>query len=373
MIQFEATTNIGMEAVVKREVAALGAEDIRVVDGLVSMAGTMEDMTRFNLCLRSAERVHWVLGTFRAESFEALFEGVYALPWEEILPKTANFITEAKSKKSALFSLSDIQRISEKAIVKKLQTRYQTEWFPKNGARFRVGIRIIDNMATIYLDTSGDGLHDRGYRKRSVKAPLSETLAAGLVQLSYWNKDRILVDPFCGSGTILIEAAMIARNIPPGLNRRFDFEYWNLEGTRSKEIRQEAYAGIDYETPLEIYGFDIDPKAIEAARINIDALGLTDDIRLLEKDIARLDLAGDYGVIITNPPYGMRIEDRESVMALNRELGALCRTLKTWSHYIITADGGFEKGFGKVADRKRKLYNGNIRVDYYQYYGPRPR
>lgn len=372
MMNYEATANIGMEAVLKREIQNLGLQDIRVSDGLVSMSGGIEEMARLNLHLRTAERVHWVLARFEARSFTELFDGVYAIPWPDIMPKTANFITEAKSRKSALFSLSDIQRISEKAIVKKMQTRYATEWFEKNGARYRVGIRIVDDLATIYLDTSGDGLHDRGYRKRSVKAPLTETLASGLVQLSFWNKNRMLVDPFCGSGTLLIEAILLARNIAPGLNRRFDFEYWNIEGVFPKEARTEAFEKIDYDSKLELYGFDIDPKAIEAARFNLDGLGLLDDVTLMEKDIGYLDLAGDYGIIITNPPYGKRIEDRESVMDLNRDLGELCRTLPTWSVYVITADRGFEKGFGKKADRKRKLYNGNLRTDYYQYYGPKP-
>ncbi|MDD7362583.1 MAG: class I SAM-dependent RNA methyltransferase [Peptoniphilus sp.] len=372
MINLEATANIGMEAVLKREIQALGLENIRVSDGLVSMSGEMEDIARLNLHLRTAERVHWVLKRFRATTFTELFDGVYDLPWPDIMPRTANFVTEAKSKKSGLFSLSDIQRISEKAIVNKMQTRYKTEWFEKNGARYRIGIRIVDDIATIYIDTSGDGLHNRGYRQRSVKAPLTETLASGLVQLSYWNKNRMLVDPFCGSGTILIEAILLARHIAPGLNRRFDFEYWNAKGTNAKEMRKEAFEMIDYDSKLELYGFDVDPKAIEASRINLDGLGLSDDVTLIEKDIAELDLAGDYGVIITNPPYGKRIEDRESVRDLNRSLGDLCRALPTWSHYIITADRGFEKGYGKKADRKRKLFNGNIRTDYYQYYGPKP-
>lgn len=372
MINFEATANVGMEAVLKREIQALGLEDIRVVDGLVSMSGKMEDMTRLNLHLRTAERVHWVLKRFRATTFTELFDGVYDLPWPDIMPKTANFITEAKSKKSTLFSLSDIQRISEKAIVNKMQTRYKTEWFQKNGARYRIGIRIVEDIATVYIDTSGDGLHDRGYRQRSVKAPLTETLASGLVQLSFWNKNRMLVDPFCGSGTILIEAIMLARNIAPGLNRRFDFEYWNMESAQAKDMRKKAFAMIDYDSELEIFGFDIDPKAIEATRINLDGLGLADDVRLIEKGVAHLDLGGEYGIIITNPPYGKRIEDRESVKEINRALGDLARSLPTWSEYIITADEGFEKGFGKRADRKRKLFNGSIRTDYYQYYGPRP-
>lgn len=373
MIRLEAITNFGMEAVLKREAIQLGMQNVTVQDGLVTMSGEYPDIARLNLWLRTAERVHLILSTFEAKSFEELFQGVSKIPWDEIMPATANFITEAKSQKSKLFSLSDIQRISEKAIVNKMSKAYGKTWFEKNGARFRIGIRIKNDIATIYLDTSGAGLHDRGYRQRSVKAPLTETIASGLVQLSYWNSDRVLADPFCGSGTIAIEAAMIGRNIAPGLNRKFDFEYWPMEkeiGT--KEIRQEAYGLILWDKELEIIASDIDPKAIESARHNIEHLGLEDDIRLFVKDVAQIDYADEYGVLITNPPYGIRIEEESQVKLLNQQLGKLARDLPTWSYYIITSQENFEKEFGKKANRKRKLYNGRIKVDYYQYYGPKP-
>lgn len=373
MIELEAITNFGMEAVLKREAIDLGMEEVKVQDGLVSMKGNLEDIGRLNLWLRTGERVHWVLSTFEARSFEELFQGVKAIDWAEIMPVDANFVTEAKSQKSQLFSLSDIQRITEKAIVNKLSEAYGKKWFDKDGARFRVGVRIINDLVTIYLDTSGDGLHNRGYRQRSVKAPLTETLAAGLVLLSYWNKDRILADPFCGSGTIPIEAAMIGRRIAPGLNRSFDFDKWPIaEKIGLKDLRQEAYSSIEWEGELDIIASDIDPRAIKSASYNIEHLGLEEDIRLLCKDINKIDYAGNYGILITNPPYGVRIEEEESVRIINKQVGDLARSLDTWSFYIITSQESFEREFGRKADRKRKLYNGRIKVDYYQYYGPKP-
>lgn len=373
MIQLEATTNFGMEAVLKREAIALGMENVTVRDGLVSMEGDYEDIAKLNLWLRTAERVHWVLSTFEARSFEELFEGVNKIDWPEIMPIDANFVTEAKSQKSKLFSLSDIQSISEKAIVKKLSQAYGKKWFEKSGARFRVGIRIVNDEVSIYLDTSGDGLHNRGYRQRSVKAPLTETIAAGLVLLSYWNKDRILADPFCGSGTIPIEAAMIGRNIAPGLNRKFDFEYWPLEKEIGlKDRKQEAYSSIEWDGNLEIIASDIDPRSIKSASFNVEHLGLEDDIQLLCKDVNKIDYAGNYGILITNPPYGVRIEEEENVRIINQQLGQLAKSLDTWSFYVITSSEDFERLFKKKADRKRKLYNGRIKVDYYQYFGPKP-
>lgn len=372
-IQLEAITNFGMEAVTKRELEQLNVKNINVANGLLTFSGKVEDIGRANLWLRTAERVHLVLKKFPATTFDMLYEGVKEIPWAEIMPVDANFITEAKSQKSKLFSLSDIQRLTEKAIVDKLNDHYHQGWFEKTGARFTVGTRIIDDEATIYLDTSGEGLHSRGYRQRSVKAPLTETLAAGLVLLSYWNKDRSLVDPFCGSGTIPIEAAMIGKNIAPGLERSFDFESWPMESKiPMKELKREAFSKMDFDTTLDILASDVNPKAIESARYNVEALGLEEDIQLMVKDIKNLNLGSDYGVLITNPPYGERIENASSVRELNRELGKLAAHLDTWSIYVITSRDDFERDFGKRADRKRKLYNGRIKVDYYQYYGPKP-
>lgn len=372
-IQLEAITNFGMEAVTRRELEQLNFRDIDVSNGLLSFPGELEDMARANLWLRTAERIHLVLKKFDATTFDMLYEGVKDIPWAEIMPVDANFITEAKSQKSKLFSLSDIQRLTEKAIVDKLNAHYHQGWFEKTGARFTVGTRIVNDEATIYLDTSGEGLHARGYRQRSVRAPLTETLAAGLVLLSYWNKERVLADPFCGSGTIPIEAAMIGKNIAPGLERSFDFEAWPMAGEIPiRELKREAFSKIDFDTNLEIMASDVNPKAIEAARYNVEALGLEDDVQLMVKDIKNLDLGSDYGVIITNPPYGERIESASRVRELNRELGKLAYDLDTWSIYVITSREDFERDFGKRANRKRKLYNGRIKVDYYQFYGPRP-
>lgn len=372
-IQLEVITNFGMEAVTKRELEQLNFKNIKVENGLLSFSGNLEDIGRANLWLRTAERVHLVVKKFDATTFEMVYDGVKDIPWADIMPVDANFITEAKSQKSKLFSLSDIQRLTEKAIVDKLNEDYHQGWFEKTGARFTVGTRIINDEATIYLDTSGEGLHARGYRQRSVKAPLTETLAAGLVLLSYWNKDRVLVDPFCGSGTIPIEAAMIGKKIAPGLDRSFDFESWPMANQiPMRELRREAFSKMDFDTNLEILASDVNPKAIESARYNIEALGLEDDIQLMVKDIKNLNLGSDYGVIITNPPYGQRIENASRVRELNRELGKLASDLDTWSIYVITSREDFEGDFGKRADRKRKLYNGRIKVDYYQYFGPRP-
>lgn len=365
---------MGLEAVVKRELLAMGAEEVRAHNGRVAFSGPGNFIARANLNLRSAERVHWILGQFPATEFEDLYQGVKAVDWGALIPEDGKFITEAKSQKSALFSLSDIQRIGERAIIDKLNERYHRSWYDKTGARYRVGFRLEEDVATVYLDTSGTGLHDRGYRKRSVAAPLTETMAAALVQLTFWKKSAPLVDPFCGSGTLLIEAVLRERNIAPGLNRTFDFQHWKEEVVDFgyAEERREAYAAIDYEGQLEIVGSDVDERAVKSARYNIEALGFEDDITILHKDIRDLRMGGDYGIILTNPPYGIRLEKAE-VDRAERELGKFFASLPTWSLFAITSSKDLEKKVGKGANRKRKLYNGSIRVDYYQFYGPKPR
>lgn len=371
--KIELTTNFGMESVTRRELEALGYDNIQVSDGLLQLEGDLTDIGRLNLWVRSAERVHLVLDSFFARTFDELYEGAKKLGWADIIPLDGNFITDAKSHKSQLYSLSDIQSIVERAVVDRLNETYKQGWFEKTGARFRIGIRLDKDIATIYLDTTGEGLHKRGYRVQTVKAPLTETLAAGLVLLSYWRPGRIFLDPFCGSGTLAIEAALIARNIAPGLNRSFDFEAWPLAGDINfSETKKEAYGAIDYFSDLDIRASDINPRAIKAAQKNIEVLGLEDDIRLEVKDIKKLGPQGDYGVLITNPPYGQRISNQAKVRALNEALGQFARSHPTWSTYVLTGARSFEKDFSKKADRKRKLYNGRLRVDYYQYYGPRP-
>ncbi|MDO5037424.1 MAG: class I SAM-dependent RNA methyltransferase [Tissierellia bacterium] len=373
-VELEAITNFGLEAVLKRELEGLAYEDIKVSDGLLSLRGNLEDIGRLNLWLRTAERVHLVLARFPAYTFDQLYENTKKIPWADFIPRDGNFITDPKSQKSKLYSLSDIQRIVEKALVDKLNQTYHQGWFEKTGPRYRVGIRIFKDEATLFLDTSGEGLHDRGYRQRSVEAPLTETMASALVQLSFWKPDRMFLDPFCGSGTLPIEAALLARNIAPGLNRSFDFEAWPfLRDMDWKGLKKEAFGAINYQDPLNILATDINPRAIRSASYNVGVLGLEDDIRLEVKDIRDLEIKEDYGVIITNPPYGVRIEDEASVKKLNQALGRFMKAHPTWSTYAISGAPHFERDLGKKADRKRKLYNGRIRTDYYQYYGPKPK
>ena len=372
-IELIATTTFGLEAVAKRELMNLGYKDLTVENGKVNFKGTEEDIPKANLWLRTADRVLVKLGEFKALTFDELFEKTKALPWDEWLPEDANFIVEGKSISSKLFSISDCQRIAEKAIVEKLKTKYDTDWFEKTGAKFTVEVALLKDVATLTIDTSGPGLHKRGYRERQGTAPIKETLAAAMVLLSFWNKDRVLFDPFCGSGTIPIEAAMIGRNMAPGLDRNFASEEWpRVKKEYWAKARKEAFEAIDYETRLDILGCDIDKRSILIARDNAANLGFEDDIAFFIKDFREAELNNEYGVVITNPPYGERIGEMEEVKELYKDLGLMFKDLDTWSTYVITSDEKFETHYGKPADKKRKLYNGKIKVDYYQYYGPRP-
>ncbi|WP_277218966.1 THUMP domain-containing class I SAM-dependent RNA methyltransferase [Peptoniphilus vaginalis] len=372
-IKLIATTNIGLEAVTKRELLDLGYEDLEVSDGKIKISCQLKDIAILNLRLRTAERVLLLIDSFRAETFEELFDKVFEINWWDYIAEDDQFIIQGRSRKSKLFSISDCQRITEKAIIEKLKMKYKVSWFEKSGSRVKIEVSLLNDIAEITIDTSGDGLHKRGYREVNYKAPLSETIAASLVKLSFWNKDRILADPFCGSGTIPIEAAMIEKNIAPGLMRDFDFvKFKFFDEELFKEEKKKCYSEIKYDEKLEILASDVSHKAIQIARANAEILGLEEDISFFQKDIRDLDLPDDYGVIITNPPYGERI-GKEDVDELNKELGELARALKTWSYYIITANENFEKNFGKKADRNRKLYNGRLKTYYYQYYGPKPR
>ncbi|WP_085875266.1 THUMP domain-containing class I SAM-dependent RNA methyltransferase [Peptoniphilus vaginalis] len=372
-IKLIATTNIGLEAVTKRELLDLGYEDLEVSDGKIKISCQLKDIAILNLRLRTAERVLLLIDSFRAETFEELFDKVFEISWWDYIAEDDQFIIQGRSRKSKLFSISDCQRITEKAIIEKLKMKYKVSWFEKSGSRVKIEVSLLNDIAEITIDTSGDGLHKRGYREVNYKAPLSETIAASLVKLSFWNKDRILADPFCGSGTIPIEAAMIEKNIAPGLMRDFDFvKFKFFDEELFKEEKKKCYSEIKYDEKLEILASDVSHKAIQIARANAEILGLEEDISFFQKDIRDLDLPDDYGVIITNPPYGERI-GKEDVDELNKELGELARALKTWSYYIITANENFEKNFGKKADRNRKLYNGRLKTYYYQYYGPKPR
>lgn len=372
-IKLIATTNMGLEAVTKRELLDLGYQDLEVSDGKIKISCQLKDIAILNLRLRTAERVLLLIDSFRAETFEELFDKVFEIRWWDYIAEDDQFIIQGRSRKSKLFSISDCQRITEKAIIEKLKMKYKVSWFEKSGPRVKIEVSLLNDIAEITMDTSGEGLHKRGYREVNYKAPLSETIAASLVKLTFWNKDRILADPFCGSGTIPIEAAMIEKNIAPGLMRDFDFvKFKFFDEDIYKEEKKKCYSEINYDKKLEILASDVSHKAIQIAKANAEILGLDEDISFFQKDIRDLDLPDDYGVIITNPPYGERI-GKEDVDELNKELGELARSLKTWSYYILTANENFEKNFGKKADRNRKLYNGRLKTYYYQYYGPKPR
>lgn len=372
-INLIATTTFGLEAIAKRELMDLGYKDLIVENGKIKFTGTERDIPKTNIWLRTADRVLLMMGEFKALSFEELFEKTKALPWDEWITEDGNFIVEGKSINSKLYSISDCQRIVEKAVVEKLKTKYNVEWFKKTGPKYTIEVSLLKDIATITIDTSGEGLHKRGYRDRAGDAPIKETLAAAMILLSYWNKDRVLFDPFCGSGTIPIEAAMIGKNIAPGLDRNFASEKWpRINKEYWAEVKREAFERIDNDAKLHILGCDIDKRSILRARDNAANLGLEDDIAFFMKDMRDVDLKDEYGVVITNPPYGERMGEKEEVHLLYKDLGAKFNEFSTWSVYVITAEEEFEKLYGKKADRKRKLYNGRIKVDYYQYFGPRP-
>lgn len=369
-----ATTTFGLEAIARRELEALGYEDVRVENGKVMFEGDLSDIARANLWLRTADRVLLVVGEFKAVTFVELFDQTKALPWEEFIPEDGNFIVNGNSVKSTLFSISDSQSIVEKAIVERLKEHYKgVEWFSKTGAEYKVKVSLLNDIATLTIDTSGEGLHKRGYRERQAVAPIKETLAAAMVLLSFWKPDRPFFDPFCGSGTLAIEAALIGKNIAPGLDRGFAAEAWKISDKKVwQEERRKAFSAIRNDLRLKIMGSDIDHKIVLVARDNASNLGLEDDITFFIKDFREVELENNYGVAITNPPYGERISEIMEVKKMYKDLGALFKELDTWSIYVITNHEDFEQTFGRKADRKRKLFNGNIKTDYYQFYGKRP-
>ncbi len=372
-IELIASTTFGLEAVTKRELEALGYKDMKVENGKITFSGTEQDIVKTNIWLRTAERILVKVGEFKALSFEDLFENTKALPWDEWIEKDANFVVEGKSINSKLYSVPDCQRIVEKAIVERLKEKYHIDWFQKTGAKYTIEVGLLKDMATLTIDTSGAGLHKRGYRDRAGDAPIKETLAAAMILLSFWNKDRVLYDPFCGSGTIPIEAAMIARNIAPGLDRDFVSQEWaRIDKELWTRAKREAMKSIDNDTKLQILGSDTDKRSILRARDNAANLGLEDDIQFFMKDMRDVDLKDEYGVVITNPPYGERMGEVEEINQLYKDFGQKFEELKTWSVYTITSSKNFETLYGKEADRRRKLYNGRIETTYYQFYGPRP-
>lgn len=371
--QLIATATFGLEAVVAREVKALGYDKVKVENARVTFTGDEKAICRSNLWLRSADRVLIKMGEFPATSFEELFEKTKALPWPEIMPENACFPVEGKSIRSGLFSVPNCQAIVKKAVVESMKRKYRRQWFEETGPRYTIEVALLNDIATLTIDTSGVGLHKRGYRKLSARAPLKETLAAAMVMLSFWNPDRILADPFCGSGTIPIEAAMIGMNIAPGMRREFAAQEWPLLKRRVwEEALEEARDSVRHDIPLRIRGTDVDKEVLSLARYHAFRAGLKGRIHWQQMPVSDLSSQDKFGIIICNPPYGQRLEDAAAVEKLYREMGQVFQKLDTWSIYVLTAHRGFEKLFDRRADRRRKLYNGRIECQYYQFYGPRP-
>lgn len=373
--EYIANCHFGMESQLKREIQDLGYQISEVEDGRVSFIGDEACVARANIFLRTAERVMIKVGSFRATSFTELFDETKKIDWENYIPKNGKFwVTKAASVKSALFSPRDIQSIMKKAMVEHLKGVYHIEHFPEDGEDFPLRVFIHKDIVTIGLDTTGESLHKRGYRKLKAKAPIAENLAAGLISLTPWRDDRILVDPFCGSGTIPIEAAMMAAGIAPGMNRSFTAEAWNHIVPKKAwyQAIDEANDNINMNIETNILGTDIDPEMIKIAKENAALAGVEELIRFETRDVAKLSHDGNYGFIITNPPYGERLGDEESVRAIYKTLGERYKKLDTWSMYLITSYEGAQADIGRKADRNRKIYNGMIKTYFYQYLGPKP-
>lgn len=370
-----APCHFGLEAVLKRELQDLGYEIANVEDGRVTFYGDADAICRANIFLRTAERILLKVGEFKAETFDELFEKTKTIPWENYIPENGKFwVTKASSIKSKLFSPSDIQSIMKKAMVERLKSKYRKEWFAEDGASYPVRVFLMKDIVTIGIDTSGVSLHKRGYRQLSSKAPITETLAAALILLTPWRKDRILVDPFCGSGTFPIEAAMIAAKIAPGMNRSFTAENWeNLILRKSwYQAVDEANDLVDDQIEVDIQGYDIDGSVIKAARENASDAGVDHLIHFQERAVKDLRHPKKYGFIITNPPYGERLEEKENLPALYKEFGDSFKKLDSWSTYMITSYEEAEKYFGRKADKNRKIYNGMLKTYFYQFLGPKP-
>lgn len=373
-ILITATSTFGMEALVKKEIKKLGYEITEVKNGRTTFKGDLKAAAEANLWLRTAERVLIKMGEFKAENFDQLYEGVKNLPWSEWLPKNAEFPVSGKSIDSKLDSVPACQSVTKKAVVDSMKEKYNISWFEEDGAEFPIEVALYKDKAVLTIDTSGTGLHKRGYRKASVAAPLQETIAAGMIYLSRWDRDRILIDPFAGSGTIPIEAAMMAKNIAPGLNRDFAAEKWSIfENGLWGKVRKEAEEKINHSADARlIMGYDSDPDSVSAARYNAENAGVSDLIHFQEKDFKDFSTGRKYGYIICNPPYGERLSERKEVEELYRQMGEKLLPLETWSYYILSSHSNFEDIFGKKASKRRKLYNGGIECQYYQYYGPWP-
>lgn len=377
MNKFEliAPCHFGMESVLKKEIIDLGYDVTEVADGKVTFAGDEEALCRANIFLRTAERILIKVGGFHAETFEELFQGTRNLPWEKYIPVDGKFwVAKAASVKSKLFSPSDIQSIMKKAMVERLKSVHNINWFEENGADFPVRVFLMKDEVTVGLDSTGESLHKRGYRKLTAKAPIAENLAAGLIMLTPWNRDRILVDPFCGSGTIPIEAAMMAANMAPGMNRGYTAENWShiIDKKNWYNTLDEAAELVDLNISVDIQGYDIDDEMVNIARQNAKLAGVDKLIHFQRRSVEQLSHPKKYGFIITNPPYGERLSDKNEMPALYKVIGERYRALDSWSMYLISAYEQAEKDIGRKADKNRKIYNGMMKTYYYQFMGPKP-
>lgn len=370
-----APCHFGLEAVLKREIIDIGYDIVKVEDGRVVYLGDEEALVRGNIFLRSAERILLKVAEFEARTFEELFENTKEIPWEDYLPKDAKFwVTKASSIKSKLFSSSDIQSIVKKAIVERMKQTYRQNWFEESGVAYPIRVFLYKDKVTVAFDSSGDSLHKRGYRLLHGKAPLSETLASALILLTPWKKDRILVDPFCGSGTFPIEAALIGTNRAPGMNRRFEAQKWEnlIEKKIWNDAFEEAHDLVDDSVKMDIQGYDIDYKMLKIARENAKMAGVDKHIHFQERPVNELSHPKKYGFIITNPPYGERLEEKKDLPMLYGQIGDVFSKLDTWSKYVLTAYEDAEKYIGKKATKNRKIYNGMMKTYLYQYLGPKP-
>lgn len=374
-MEWIAPCHFGLESVLKREIQDLGYEIVQVEDGRVTFRGGPDAACRANIFLRTAERILLKAGSFTAVTFEELFQKTKAIPWERYIPENGKFwVAKAASVKSRLFSPSDIQSIMKKAMVERMKSCYHIQWFPEDGASYPVRVFLMKDVVTVGIDTTGASLHKRGYRPEAGKAPIAENLAAALIMLTPWKKDRILVDPFCGSGTIPIEAAMMAANMAPGMNREFTSGEWDnlIERKYWYEAIDEAHDQIDMNIDTDIQGYDLDAGVLKTARKNAALAGVEHLIHFQQREVSRLSHPGKYGFIITNPPYGERLEEKEALPEIYAEFGESFKKLDTWSAYMITSYEDAERYFGRKADKNRKLYNGMIRTYFYQFTGPRP-
>jgi putative N6-adenine-specific DNA methylase len=373
-LKFIATAAMGIETLVAREARDLGFDNVQVENGKIFFTGDESTLVKANLWLRTADRVKLVVGEFKAETFDELFEKTKALPWPDFIPENGEFPVIGRSVKSKLFSVSDCQAIVKKAVVDKMKTHYnRSTWFPEDGALYRIEVSLLKDNATLTIDTSGTGLHKRGYRELHSGAPIKETMAAALIMLTNWTPDKPFVDPFCGSGTLPIEAAMIGQNIAPGVNREFASENWSwIDKKVWYQAVEEANDLAKYDLPLDIQGSDIDHKMIELSINNAREAGFEDFLTFKQMQVRDFTTKKEYGYVVTNPPYGERLGERSEVEQLYKDMGSVFRPLDTWSVYVITSNEKFEQLYGKPASKKRKLYNGDLKTDYYQYFGKRP-